>query len=421
MTMINGGWKKNEMKSKYQTLSTCAAYVKHLIQETKKKEAAIDEVKLNLAIRDQKREEEKALQDSRSDPESVISSLTTSSACGDDKGQICDEPKEKEGCNTMSSVKAISSSSDENNNHSSGSRKNNTEEITKNRGKSAVVGEDNQSGSVDSCSTKDQKNRSGLQNISINNRCSSMSEFSDSNPSSKGCSGSDSGDGNTGSSHGTSYTKNGTDEREGEDFSEASSISSTAAVVSGVGSKEQESPHCVVNRKLVNCEKTSLELDFELNYQEVFLASNIPQLIATQTGRIATCNDLFHRCTGMDEQDVQRITIFSIVQPHKLSILFELISASLRRSNKSKPTDDNKNDTYRTVTLPCIPFPKGVKSNENKDKPLCPLFMTVTFMSDDNPKNRCIHCILTEDGPKHGGKIGHITPNVLQNMFKGDC
>jgi len=429
MTMVNGGWKKNEMKSKYQTLSTCAAYVKHLIQETKKKEAAIEEAKSNLAIRDQKREEENALQDSRSDPESVISSLTTSSACGGDKGQICDEPKEKEGCNTsMSSVKAVSSTSDENNNNCTGRRKDHTGGLTKNKGKLAVVGEDNQSGSVDSCSTKDPKNRSSSQDISVNNRCSSMSEISDSNPSSKGCSGSDSGDGNTGSSRVTLSTKNGTDEREGEDSSEASSISSTAAVMSGGGSKEQESPNCIVNRTLVNCEKTSLELDFELNYQEVFLASNIPQLIATQTGRIAICNDFFHKMTGMSEQDVQRITIFSIVQADKLSTLFELVATSLRRGNsadnkndastESLPLSKPLNDTYRTVTLPCISFPKGVK-NENGDD-LCPLFMTVTFMSDVNPKNRCIHCILTEDGHAHGGKIGHITPNVLQNMFKED-
>merc|ERR1740116_436144 len=130
----------------------------------------------------------------------------------------------------------------------------------------------------------------------------------------------------------------------------------------------------------------------------------------------------------MSEQDVQRITIFSIVQADKLSTLFELVATSLRRGNadddkndahtESLPLSKQLNDTYRTVTLPCISFPKGVK-NEDGDKSLCPLFMTVTFMSDDNPKNRCIHCILTEDGPGHGGKIGHITPNVLENMFKG--
>jgi len=416
MTMVNGGWKKNEMKSKYQTLSTCAAYVKHLIQETKKKEAAIEDAKANLAIRDQKREEEKSFQDSRSDPESVISSLTTSSACGGDKGQICDEPKDKEGCNTcMSSVKAISSSAgggsdDNNNDNRSGSKKSDREEFIKNKGKT-----DNQSGSVDSCSMKDPKNRSSFQDISINNRCTSMSEISDSVPSSKGCSGSDSGDGS-----------------EEVDISEASSISSTAAVMSGGGSKEQENPHCI--GKLDVREKTSLELDFELNYQEVFLASNVPQLIATQTGRIAICNEFFHRATGMSEQDVQRITIFSIVQAHKLSTLFELVATSLRRSNKPNSKDDKNdisneslspskqsNDTYKTVTLPCISFPKGAKkSDENGDKSLCPLFMTVTFMSDDNPKNRCIHCILTEKGPEPGD-IGHITTNVLKNMFNGDC
>jgi len=41
-------------------------------------------------------------------------------------------------------------------------------------------------------------------------------------------------------------------------------------------------------------------------------------------------------------------------------------------------------------------------------------------MSDENPRNRCIHCILTENGPTTSGKIGPITPKVLKKMFSGD-
>jgi len=459
VTMVNGGWKKNEMKSKYQTLSTCAAYVKYLIQETKKKEAAVEEARSNLAIRDRNFEEDKALQDSRSDPESVASTLTASSAYGSgdgQKGQDCVEHEEKEGCNTsILSVRAISSSSGvgsvDINNSNGSDRKNNDslsdrlppeeKNIKKAKTRVTIVREDHES--------VDRKNgirQSEWQNISINNRCSSMSEISDSIQSSKDFSenGSDSGDCNTGSSGLTLSTKNTISECEAEDHSEASSVSSTAAVMSGIGSKEQDIPHADImvkeslmeqKTKHVDREKTSLEVDFELNYQEVFLASNIPQLIATQTGRIAICNDFFHRATGMSEQEVQRITIFSIVQADKLSTLFELVATSLRRSNKPSSSEDcitdtsaaqwtssNDNDTYKTVTLPCIPFPKGlkIKSGENEEEALCPLFMSVTFMSDENPRNRCIHCILTENGPTTSGKIGPITPKVLKKMFSGD-
>lgn len=465
MTMVNGGWKKNEMKSKYQTLSTCAAYVKYLIQETKKKEAAIEKARSNLAIRDLKFDEDKALQDSRSDPESVASSLTASSAFGINdgrKGQLCDERGEKDGSRTsIPSIRAVSSSSgggSDNNNNSNGSSNNKNDDNcnnfppgkqNENKHRVGEVGDNNQLGSVrssrsvsDSSNRKDRKSRSDWQDISIHNRCSSMSEISDDAPSSKSGSGSDSGDGNTGSSSLTSSTTNGSNgssnltlstknqshNRESGDISEASSVSSTAAVMSG--SKDSINDKKI---KHVGREKTSLEVDFELNYQEVFLASNIPQLIATPTGRIAICNDFFHRATGMSEQDVQRITIFSIVKADGLSTLFELVATSLRRSNKPSSTEEcttgtpsgpwspsNNNSAYKTVTLPCIPFPKGLKckSSKSDNERLCPLYMAVTFMSDDNPKNRCIHCILTEDGPGTG--IGTITPRVLKKMFTGN-
>jgi len=457
--MVNGGWKKNEIKSKYQTLSTCAAYVKYLIQETKKKEAAIEKARSNLAIRNQKLEEVKSLQDSSSDPDSVTSSLTASSTFGTSGGQKGDGWGGMEECTTViPSMRVISSSSggsdDNNNSNSSDSKKNVSssrsffpEGQIEEKARVSTVGIDSQNSSTDgSVSVEESSNRkdgtrgSEWQNMSLHKRSSSMSEISDSTQSSKGGSGSDSGDGNTSSIDLTDSAKNtSSDDCETEDQSEASSISSTAAVMSGFGSNEQDNTHGnVIAKESIGDgkkmhderEKTSLEVDFELNYQEVFLASNIPQLIATQTGRIAICNDFFHRATGMSEQDVQRITIFSIVQADKLSTLFELVATSLRRSNKPSSTDgcttdtsagpwpSSKNDApYKTVTLPCIPFPKGMKlkSSKNGKDVLCPLFMTVTFMADDNPRNRCIHCILTEDGP--GTESKTIIPKVLKKMF----
>jgi len=456
LTMVNGGWKNNEMKSKYQTLSTCAAYVKYLIQETKKKEAAIEKARSNLAIRNQKLEEDKSLQESRSDPESVTSSLTTSSAF-----RTGDERKSGEcgglevGKSSRPSMRVISSSSgggsdDHNNSKSSDSEKNDSaahaffSDVQNEKARVNTVGTDSQASSADgSVSGPDSCDRPEGQNISLHKRNSSMSEISDSTLSSNVDSGtgSDSGDCTSGGSIDLTISGKNSSSDECEDLSEASIVSSTAAVMSGFGSKEQDNIHPTAmvkesigdrKRKHEDREKTSLEGDFELNYQEVFLASNIPQLIATQTGRIAICNDFFHSATGMSEQDMQRITIFSIVQADKLSTLFELVATSIRQSKKPSSADGCITDTsagpwsssnddapYKTVTLPCIPFPKGMKSKagEDEEEVLRPLFMAVTFIADDNPRNRCIHCILTEEAPGSGSKIGPMTPTALKKMF----
>ena len=77
--MTNDGWKV-EMKCKYHTLSTCTEYLKHLINVTKEKEEAVMKVKLEVIVYQQKIEENKALQESRSDRESVMSGLTNSSS-----------------------------------------------------------------------------------------------------------------------------------------------------------------------------------------------------------------------------------------------------------------------------------------------------------------------------------------------------
>ena len=68
------------MKSKYHTLSACTEYLKYLIKVTKEKEGAVMKAKLEDTVYQQKIEEDKALQESRSDRESVMSGLTNSSS-----------------------------------------------------------------------------------------------------------------------------------------------------------------------------------------------------------------------------------------------------------------------------------------------------------------------------------------------------
>jgi len=77
--MSNNSWKV-EMKSKYHTLSACTEYLKYLIKVTKEKEEVVMKAKLEDTVYQQKIEEDKALQESRSDRESVMSGLTNSSS-----------------------------------------------------------------------------------------------------------------------------------------------------------------------------------------------------------------------------------------------------------------------------------------------------------------------------------------------------
>jgi hypothetical protein len=147
-----------------------------------------------------------------------------------------------------------------------------------------------------------------------------------------------------------------------------SSISSTAVVVRGEGShgKRGHGHGDVVfekKRKRQHREKKpSISKSFDVDFEEVFLTSNIPQLIATPAGRIITCkyiasdrglhgthsfaytsfaccsskgNDFFLKATGLTKEEVSRLTIFSIVQADKLANLFEMVAEGLRNDSIS--------------------------------------------------------------------------------------
>ena len=178
----------------------------------------------------------------------------------------------------------------------------------------------------------------------------------------------------------------------------------------GVGSNDHEHRHTNTiftrdRKRKHRVEKTSLDEDFQLSYQEVFLASNVPQLIATPAGRIVACNDFFFRVTGLTQKDVKRITIFSMVQVDKLSTLFDLVADSLRKSNGSSSKNDSSNSSskydsssslnnvsisddkefgfeaeFETATLPCVPFPQELLDNENGQEKK-KLFMNVSIFT----------------------------------------
>lgn len=271
-------------------------------------------------------------------------------------------------------------------------------------------------------------------NISIGKMSSSVSELTDSNRGS-----SDSGGEKTGRNGNAAHKKHPRSDEEGEgsDFQSGRSISSTAALFRGTQSHNRDHGHADVVirekkhfRRRFRSERSSLDRKFEINYEEVFLTSNVPQIIATTAGRIVTCksclhwivigvvvdntahgtvspryitgNKFFLDATCLDESSVQRLTIFSLVQQDKLANLFEMVAEALRRKaanadstsgtsssgtttkdsppSSSDATEANSHvEKYATMTLPCTSVLSartdsdssgGVKAN--------PLYMTVS-------------------------------------------
>eukprot|EP00557_Chaetoceros_sp_GSL56_P009223 CAMPEP_0176496290 /NCGR_PEP_ID=MMETSP0200_2-20121128/11115_1 /TAXON_ID=947934 /ORGANISM="Chaetoceros sp., Strain GSL56" /LENGTH=855 /DNA_ID=CAMNT_0017894233 /DNA_START=14 /DNA_END=2581 /DNA_ORIENTATION=+ len=440
-TMEQGGWKV-EMKSKYQILSTSTSYLKHLIQTTKEKERNLQKAKAEVALRNQKLEEDKVLQDGRSDPESVTSSLTAFSSS---------ESKFRESTEDSSTNVAVTST---------GKRKSRTQDSSdeplETMKKAARTLDKHEEGSnhdsnLSSGGNIDSSNSASGhdgKNISIDKMSSSLSDMTDSNRGSSDGQGNGSSDGHGNSSKDgkAAFDLSLLAQEEISDSKTESSISSTAAVVSGVESKEHDHRNTAIifttDRKRKQKEKTSIDDGFKLSYQEVFLSSNVPQMIATPAGRIVACNDFFFRVTGLTPKEVKKLTIFSMVQVDRLSQLFDLVADSLRKSNKSvvsrstesssKPdstessfncsTSSSKTETvtcrppmhFETITLPSVPFPQKSKTDKQNEKKI--LFLNVTFMYDENPSKRCIHCALT-DKPGVQGKIGTISTDLLSLLF----
>jgi hypothetical protein len=228
---------------------------------SKEKEELLAKTKSDLAIRDEKMQEEKVMQDSRSDPESVISSLTAFSTSSSHVQRISTNDSDK---NTYKDK--ISNCTSEGSSN----------QINKKQS--------NDDGSGFSSDTGHKGN-----DISVNKMSSSVSDMTDSNKGS-----SDSKDSNNMSvcdlKHSTVSNEN-CSQKSGE-----IEVSSTAAVVSGIGSQDNSHEHADVivktgskiDRKRKHDEKNSLHDDFVLDFKEVFMRSNVPQIVATIAGRIVT-------------------------------------------------------------------------------------------------------------------------------------
>jgi len=498
LQMEEGG-RQVEARSKYHTLSNCAHYIKHMMKVTsdKKKENQKLTEELDEKRRKLEREnEDTAMQEGRSDPESVTSTLTSDTTMSTEGGSSSEDSNNANDTNNDSSDKKhrITSSEATAEDYS----------LDDNRGGSGTVSGSGNSGT----------GSGGSGSGGISKTISSVSELTDSN---RGSSSNNSGSGGGSIDYipiEQDSREYASDDREQDkiDHPTNSSISSDAAVASGKTSRDSNTGHKDVvfnndkrmSRKRPPEEVTSLERTFELNYEEVFHKSNIPQLIASTSGKIVTWNECFCKATGYRKSEIERMTIFSLVKPENLANFFAIVATALRpddetttkeksanvgagdshenkvsdesSSNNSTSTissgEDLKQSTisgstssrdslsgtaldvktdkgktgnpeadanddssakegteesiskrllnYTAMTLPCVDFPAMKKrkqsSIESNSVIIPPLHVTVTLMSDKDPKRRCFHCVFTNSKGTDGA-LGIITPELLASLF----
>jgi hypothetical protein len=335
-----------------------------MIKALADKEGAVEKLKNDLVAKQRKIEEDRAMQESRSDPESVTSSLTADTTRSDHSHH---QNKKGEKKRKASSDPMVSSSGSDDKN----SRMRFSEATTED---SSGEGRGGGSGSGSGSGTPNGSRKS-TQGFSVGKTISTVSDMTDSN---RGCCSNNSG---SGGSSDDVQTKNHDPRKSAEDEGEgqrsASSISSDAAVASEKMSRNQHSGHKDVvfnndkraGRKRPPEEVTSLERSFELNYEEVFDKSNIPQLIATSSGKIITWNECFVKATGYRKAEIERMTIFSLVRPDKLSNFFEIVASALRpNEGGAKEGTDDKDASFEAQastddeTNTCI-----ARSDENDD------------------------------------------------------
>lgn len=324
-----------------------------MIKTMKEKEETVNKLKSDLEVKQQKFEEDKALQESRSDPESVTSSLTSSTT---GSSQACHQ-KVLDG-----DKKRKAGSKD-----SSGNKK----QRKCSRHMSSVSTNEDSSG-------EDRGSRGpSAQSFSIDKTVSSVSDITDSN---RGSSSNNSGSGSAGSEVPTEQVSHVSTDEGDEEQPSSSSISSDAAVASEKSSRGRHSgghhhkhKDVVFNhekrpdRKRPPEEVTSLERSFELDYEEVFDKSNIPQLIASTSGKIVTWNECFIKATGLRKSEVERMTIFSLVKPEKLVNFFEIVAAALRPDNEDEE-DSSKNDEPLVTTDEDTDTKSGGESGDSEGK-----------------------------------------------------
>jgi len=363
-----------------------------MIQSTEDKEKAINKLRADLEIKRQKIEEDKSAQESRSDPESVTSSLTS-----DTSGS-----KKHSRASAQHGTTQEATGKDGNTKRAD-ARKDN---MTSSRNSSTVSTNEDSSGGDEGRASGASGSGSGSGEPSapgFSIEPTAMTGVSDLT-----CSNQASSSNNSGSVDGSGNTEsmspsNSADSRGGPDPHSAGSISSDAAVASQKSSGDHQSDQHSHNHKdvIVDHGKRSMRKrasedtpslkrsrPFGVDYQEVFNLSNVPQLIAMTSGKVVAWNKSFIKVTGIRRSEVERMTIFSLVKPDQLSKFFEMVSKVLKVNEAENEDDegDSENNAecepsqatasvvtpsegkprYADVTLPCIDFPAMKRRRETE-------------------------------------------------------
>lgn len=405
-------------------LCSCAEYVKHLVQANKEKEQALENTKIDLEAKRRKIRDDKIAQHDPSDPESTTSSLTVSSGSankGIDKSKVA-----------LGATSSGNTAKKRGTSYGSSNSRGNDEDGHERKKKARFVAHESSLSTLSQASPGGDNGGTGRSEhyqSEDQTRLESVSDLTDSNKGS-------SSEGNTSSQRSTRSGPSSDDDDVARYSTDQTSNGDKAAV-----RDTAKQPN----------ESAFMGAKFELDYEEVFLKSNVPQLLATTSGRIIAWNDFFLKATGLQVDDVSRLTIFSLVRPAYLSRMFEIVAAAIRSGAMGSETSDSGGDAsdettrpstpscdenlspiatgvsactgkwnYTAITLPCARFrPRVIKSND-KDKEILVLdrllYITVTLMTDDDPRQRCFHCVFT-DCPGADGALRSVTPELLSLLF----
>jgi PAS domain S-box-containing protein len=410
--------------------------------ENQKLNSEVDEKRRKL----EREDEEKAMQEGRSDPESVASSLTSDTTMstvrqiqqeetsGESGGD--DDTKKRKLPNNNGNQEGESSGDDSNNNindtnnNSHSSRSNKKHRISSSEAMTEYSsGDDNRGGSAGTGSgssnsrTGSGSGGSGSGSGGTSKTISSFSELTDSN---RGSSSNNSGGGISDDLPTEQESRESTPgNRENVvDQPSISSISSDAAVASEKTSRDRNTGHKDVvfnndkrmGRKRPPEEVTSLERTFELNYEEVFHKSNIPQLIATTSGKIVTWNQCFGKATGYRKSEIERMTIFSLVKPENLANFFEIVAAALRPDDEEMThenqysdmsgSNDDKKETEESIITTTVTNSSG----EYKDLKQNTILESTS--SQDSLSGR--DTVICSNNDKDGGEQGDNTNTEVE-------
>lgn len=361
---------------------SCSDYVRHLIQLNQEKEAALAKAKRDLEAKQVKMEEEKRTQQDPSEPESTTSTLTVSSSSEQtDKKKAASEYRTGQSA-TKNTRHLESHESTVSQSLSLGATSTVSDITDSNKGLS----------SKESCGDAASRKAANVQDSDVTTSSSSaVASTSDTN------------------------------------------ISSQCRHKDVVALNKSESTPPTAPASIAS-EKTSIDTDFKLDYEEVFLKSNVPQILAATNGRIVSFNDFFLKVSGLTKKEVESLTIFSLVQTSLLSNLFEIVAAALRSSTDEEKAKQEEQDRegstqeskltplkdYTAITLPCVDFASAFRKEGRAAVALShstrQLHMTVTLMTDNDMTKRCFHCAFT-DCPGTKGALGTVTPELLSALF----